>query len=363
MKTIRFTESALSDFSITLRSRVNAYFKQTQKSRYGNLEMILKTLFMLSLYFVPVLLVTVGVVGQTWQLFLCFILSGLGMAGIGMGVMHDAIHGTYSKNKHINKLLGYTLNLVGANATLWKIQHNVLHHSFTNIHEGDDDINMPFFLRFSPNAKKNVIHSYQHLYTWFFYGLSTLSWVTTKDFVRLNRYYKMGLLRGKNIYRNTVLKIIAWKVLYYTFILVLPILFSPFSIGQVFLAFIALHFVTGLSISLVFQTAHIMPDVTFPTVDSEGKVEGERMIHQLLTTCNYSEKNRVFSWLIGGLNYQIEHHLFPDICHVHYRKLAPIVRKTAAEYELPYYSKVTFFQALKSHFKMLHWLGNTKVAS
>ncbi|WP_245553428.1 fatty acid desaturase family protein [Echinicola vietnamensis] len=318
---------------------------------------------MLSLYFVPVLLVILGVVSQTWQLYVCFILSGLGMAGIGMGVMHDAIHGTYSKNKLINKLLGYTLNMVGANATVWKIQHNVLHHSFTNIHEGDDDINVPFFLRFSPNAKKNGFHPYQHLYTWFFYGLSTLSWVTSKDFIRLHRYYKMGLLRGKNIYRDTIVKIIAWKLLYYAFILGLPIVFSPFGVGQILLAFLALHFVTGLSISLVFQTAHIMPDVTFPKMDGDGQVEGERMIHQLMTTCNYSERNRVFSWMIGGLNYQIEHHLFPDICHVHYRKIAPIVRQTAAEYQLPYYSKVTFAQALRSHFKMLHWLGNTKVAS
>lgn len=279
------------------------------------------------------------------------------MAGIGMGIMHDAIHGTYSSNLKINKLLSYTLNMVGANATVWKVQHNVLHHSYTNIHEGDDDINAPFFLRFSPNVKKNKLHSYQHWYTWFFYGLSTLSWVTTKDFIRLNRYYKMGLLKGKNIYRNTVLKIVAWKIAYYLFTLGLPLIFSPFSFGEIILAFLALHFVTGLAISLVFQTAHIMPDMAFPQADEEGMVEGERLVHQLATTCNYSPKSRVFSWMIGGLNYQVEHHLFPDICHVHYRKIASIVQSTAAEYQLPYYYKKTFFHALKAHFKMLHQLG------
>ncbi|GAB3651172.1 acyl-CoA desaturase [Echinicola sediminis] len=315
---------------------------------------------MFGLYFIPVLLVILGSVHETWQLLLCYVLSGFGMAGIGMGIMHDAIHGTYSKNQKINKLLGYTLNMVGANATVWKIQHNVLHHSFTNIEEGDDDLNVPFFLRFSPHAKKNRLHAYQHWYTWFFYGLSTLSWVTSKDFIRLNRYYKMGLLKGKNIYRNTLLKMVGWKLLYYIFILVLPLIFSPFGIGEILLAFFMLHFVTGLSISLVFQTAHIMPEVSFPQMDKDGQVAGERIIHQLLTTCNYSEKNKVFSWLIGGLNYQIEHHLFPDICHVHYRKIAPIVRATAAEYQLPYYSKVSFLDALKSHFTMLRWLGNSK---
>ncbi|WP_236252861.1 acyl-CoA desaturase [Echinicola sp. 20G] len=314
---------------------------------------------MLGFYFTPILIVILGLVNESWQLILCFVLSGFGMAGIGMGVMHDAIHGTYSKNRKINKLLSYSLNMVGANATVWKIQHNVLHHSYTNIDEGDDDLNVPLFLRFSPHAKKNCFHAYQHWYTWFFYCLSTLSWVTSKDFIRLDRYYKMGLLKGKHIYLNTLFKMVAWKMVYYTFILLLPILFSPFGAGEILLAFLLLHFVTGLCISLVFQTAHIMPEVSFPIMNKDGEVKGERIIHQLLTTCNYSEKNRVFSWLIGGLNYQVEHHLFPDVCHVHYHKIAPIVRETAAEYQLPYYSKVSFWDALKSHFKMLRWLGNS----
>lgn len=323
--------------------------------------MIIKTVVMVSLYFTPIILIATGVANQTWQLFACYILSGFGMAGIGMGVMHDAIHGSFSKNPTVNKLLGYTLNMVGANATVWKLQHNVLHHSYTNISEGDDDINAPFFLRFSPNAKKNSLHTYQHWYTWFFYGLSTVSWVTSKDFIRLKRYYDMGLMKGKNVYRNSVLKIIAWKIVYFAFILALPIIFSPFSVGQILLAYLILHFITGLSISLVFQTAHIMPNVDFPAMDEHGIVEGERMLHQLVTTSNYAEKSRVFAWMIGGLNHQVEHHLFPDICHVHYRKIAPIVKATAAEYNIPYHTKKTFFDALISHFQMLKYLGNSEM--
>ena len=164
-----------------------------------------KTVVMLGAYFLPIILVVSGLLDQTWQLFACYVVSGLGMAGIGMGIMHDAIHGTYSQNSKVNKLLGYTLNLVGANATVWRIQHNVLHHSYTNIPEGDDDINAPFFLRFSPHAPKNKLHEFQHWYTWIFYGLSTISWVTSKDFIRFDRYYKMGLFKGKHVYRNTVL--------------------------------------------------------------------------------------------------------------------------------------------------------------
>jgi len=298
-----------------------------------------KTVVMLCLYFLPIILLSVGVLDQTWQLYTCYVLSGFGMAGVGMGVMHDAIHGTYSQNPKINKLLGYTLNLIGANSTVWKIQHNVLHHSYTNIPEGDDDINAPFFLRFSPHAPKNKMHAFQHWYTWIFYGM----------------------FKGKDVYRNTVLKIIAWKLVYYAFILGLPIAFSPFGIGQILLAFLLLHFITGLSISLVFQTAHIMPEVSFPQANENGIVEGERMLHQLATTSNYSENSPLFSWMIGGLNYQVEHHLFPDICHVHYRNIAPIVKATAAEFNIPYYTKKTFFDALKAHANMLYQLGRLEM--
>ncbi len=321
--------------------------------------MVIKTIILLSLYLVPIALVIAGVPTTTGQLFACFILSAFGMAGVGMGVMHDAIHGSYSKNKTINRFLGYTLNMVGASSTVWKIQHNVLHHSFTNIDEHDDDINAPFFLRFSPNAEKNGLHKYQHLYAWFFYSISTLSWVTAKDFIRFNRYYKKGLIKGKNIYRNTILKLIAWKLGYFVIALGLPLIFAPFPALTIILAYITMHFVTGFIITMVFQTAHIVQEVDFPVADSDGVVEGERMLHQLATTCNFSPNAAYLTWFIGGLNFQIEHHLFPDICHVHYKEIAPIVRATAEEFNVPYYSKPNFFGAVRDHFKMLYLLGNS----
>ena len=154
--------------------------------------MVMKTVVMLATYFVPLLMVNLGFVANAYLLFSLYLISGIGMAGIGMSVMHDAIHGSYSSNKKVNTRLGYTMNLIGANAVVWKFQHNVLHHTYTNIHQADDDINPPFFLRFSPHAKRYWLHRYQSFYVWLFYGLSTLSWVTAKDYVRINRYRKMG---------------------------------------------------------------------------------------------------------------------------------------------------------------------------
>ncbi|MBL6446777.1 acyl-CoA desaturase [Fulvivirga sp. 29W222] len=316
---------------------------------------------MLSLFFVPLVIVNIGFITSPWVLFFMYILSGLGMAGIGMGVMHDAIHGAYSKNRKVNKYMGYTLNLIGANATIWKIQHNVLHHTYTNIDEADDDISAPFFLRFSPHAKKYWLHKFQFIYIWFFYGLSTISWVTSKDFIKMRQYRKMGFIKQEE-FRKEMLQVISWKLVYYSYTLALPIIMLSMSPWLVVLAFITMHFVTGIAISLVFQTAHVMPSSEFPLPDEDGMIANDWAIHQLATTSNFSPRSRVFSWFIGGLNYQVEHHLLPNICHVHYRKLSRIVAETAREYGIPYHTKKTFAAAVWDHIKMLYQLGRMELA-
>ncbi len=320
--------------------------------------MVLKTILMLSLFIIPLVIINIGVIQHIGLLFLLYMASGFGMAGIGMGVMHDAIHGSYSKNRSVNKFLGYSMNLIGANAGVWRIQHNILHHTYTNIDEADDDINTPPFLRFSPNRKWMRAHRYQYIYIWFFYSLSTISWITSKDFIRVHRYWKMGLVGCKNTYRLQLLQVAVWKALYYTYALILPIILLPFGVWSVILAFLSMHMVTGICISAVFQTAHIMPDMEFPQMDDEGKIEKDWAIHQLETTANYAPQSKVFSWLIGGLNYQVEHHLFPNICHIHYKSLSKIVKETAREFNVPYYSHNTFLNALTQHTKTLQNLGN-----
>lgn len=357
MKSIKFDKKGASEFSSTLHSRVNEYFKNTNQNKFGDRKMVVKTVFMLSVFLIPLGILSSGIVTSVWLLFMLYILSGLGMAGVGMGVMHDAIHGSYSKNPVINKYMGYTMNLIGANAGVWKIQHNVLHHTYTNIDHGDDDINAPFFLRFSPNAKRYWIHRFQYLYIWFFYGLSTVSWITSKDFVRATRYKNMGFYNDGGAFSKELVKIAAWKIFYYSYALVLPLIMIPLPAGIIILAFFSMHFVTGICISLVFQTAHILSDTTFPEPDEKGVISNEWIAHQLATTSNYAPKSKVFSWLIGGLNFQVEHHLFPNICHIHYPALSRIVSQTAQEFEVPYLEKRTFMMALEDHVKMLRQLG------
>jgi linoleoyl-CoA desaturase len=363
MENPRFSRVAEKDFSKTLRRRVNLYFKENNISRKGNTNMVVKTIVMSTLFFGPLILLSTGLVTSTWLLFTCYVICGLGMSGIGMGVMHDALHGSYSKYKIVNKLLGYTFNLIGANAEIWKIQHNVLHHSYTNIDHADDDINTPFFLRFSPNAKHHKSQKFQHIYIWFFYAISTLFWITAKDFVRLKRYRDMGLLTKKNEYKKGLVSMTAWKLFYYSYALVLPLIMVPLSWWIILLGFLSMHLVTGLLVSIVFQIAHIMPDTDFPLPDEDGLMENEWYRHQLATTSNFAPKSKLLFWLIGGLNYQVEHHVLPDVCHVHYKNLTSIVSETAHEFNMPYHVKKSIFHAIKDHMKMLKLLGNKKIVS
>ncbi len=323
--------------------------------------MKVKTIIMLGLFFTPLIILSTGAVSSVGMLFVLYIISGLGMSGIGMGVMHDAIHGSYSKNKKLNTILGYTFNLIGANSSIWRIQHNVLHHTYPNIEDADDDINAPFFLRFSPQAKHYWLHRFQHIYIWFFYGISTLFWVTTKDFVRLKRYRNMGFLDKKGEFNKTLASMIAWKILYYSYALVLPMIMLPMSWWVVLLAFVSMHFVTGLLVSIVFQVAHIMPVNEFPLPDENGLMSNNWYGHQFATTVNFSPNSNILFWFLGGLNHQIEHHVLPDVCHVHYKKLTHIVKETAKEFGMPYNVKRSFILAIRDHIEFLRSLGKKPI--
>ena len=252
---------------------------------------------------------------------------------------------------------GHCSNLIGGSAVIWKIQHNILHHTYTNIDEADDDLNAPFFLRFSPHAKHYWVHQFQHIYIWFFYSISTISWITSKDFVRLKRYKNMGFFDKKNEYEKTLAAMIAWKLLYYSYALILPMIMLPFSWGMILVAFLCMHFVTGFLVSIIFQIAHIMPSTDFPLPNNNGEMNECWYGHQLATTTNFSPNSRLLYWLIGGLNYQVEHHVLPDVCHVHYKDISKIVATTAEEFGMKYHVKSSLFQAISAHTKMLRSLG------
>jgi linoleoyl-CoA desaturase len=348
-------------FFRTLNSKVNNYFKENNISRQGGFSMYLKASIMAAIFTVPLILLSCNVVSHPLLVILFYLISGIGMAGIGMGIMHDANHGSLSKRSTVNNIFSRSLDFMGCSSAVWKLQHNVKHHTYTNIHDHDEDIEAPFFLAFSPNSKIYWIHRFQHIYAWFFYMLTTLNWVTIKDFIALKKYYNEGLITSKKEYRIEILRTIGWKLFYYSYVLVLPLIFNDASVGVILLGFMFSHFLTGFLISVIFQLAHVMPDMSFP-VTEDKELDINWYVHQMENTANFSPNSGLLSWFIGGLNFQIEHHLFPNVCHVHYKKISKIIADTAKEYQVPYHVNRYFVVALWRHMKTLRSIGRNKVA-
>ena len=355
-KAIKFDTKIRPDFTKELKSRVDDYFKKNKIDRFGNFNMFFKSFFMLSLYFTPFTFIITGVVSNTYAVLGLWALMGVGMAGIGLSIMHDGNHGAFSRNKFINRLMGMTINFVGGSAKLWKLQHNVLHHTYTNVAGMDEDIDGPGFIRFSPHHKHKTIHKYQHRFFIFAYGLMTFGWVMWKDYLGVIRYTKKGLIKEKD-FAKELFFVIFWKIFYWSYVLVIPIVFLDLPVGLTILGWFIMHYLCSIILSLIFQLAHVMPEMDFPQENTNNVIENNWTIHQLETTANFSQKSRLFSWYVGGLNYQIEHHLFSGICHVHYRKISKIVKETAKEYNIPYHNNGSFFKAIGRHYQIIKRLG------
>lgn len=354
---IKFAALDKSLFFPTLKKRVDQYFEQNQKSRYANKTMVIKTIVLLSSYILPFIAI-VAFNPPVWLAMLLWLLMGMGVSGIGMSVMHDANHGAFSKNAAVNKWMGYTINLAGAGVLNWKLQHNILHHTYTNVPNVDEDIKDRGVIKLSPDEKVRPLHRFQWIYAFFFYGILTLYWVVLKDFIQYYHFIKSGVNRQSNAENRQMLTgLIAMKLTYFAILLGVPTLIFHIPFGQILGGFLLMHFAAGLVLTVIFQLAHSVEGTEHPHPNEKGIIEKDWAIHQLETTVNFSPRNKWLSWYIGGLNFQIEHHLFPKVCHVHYPKLAPIVKETAREFGLNYLENKSFFSAVGSHIASLKRFG------
>ena len=354
----RFSRKESKMFFQTLNQRVNQYFKEKKIAKTGNWKLYLKTIVMFTILIAPfVLILSLNI--SDWFKLLLTIFIGIGMAGVGMNVMHDGNHGSFSKYPWINKLMGGSIYILAGNVFNWKVQHNVLHHTYTNIKDHDEDLEAGVVLRFSKHAEWKPHHRFQHLYFVLLYGLLTLKWAIISDFVKLTRYQKMNIsyANSRSLSYQWVGLIIS-KIVYFSFWIVLPILVFNIIWWKVLIGFFVMHYTAGLILSLVFQLAHVIGEADMPLPDSKtGDMKNSWAVHQLKTTVNFSTKNRIINWFTGGLNHQIEHHIFPHISHIHYTKISEIVKKTACEFNLPYNEYKTTRSAIFSHFKFLKQMG------
>lgn len=358
---IKFVPAQRSAFHATLRQRVDQYFKENELSRNANAALVTKAVILISLYVLPFVAMLIWPPAASIAFLLWFIM-GLGLAGIGMSVMHDANHGAFSSNERTNWWLGHTLNLCGGSTHNWKLQHNILHHTYTNITHVDEDIEDRLVLKFSPHTDRRWYHRFQWIYATVFYGLLTLYWVVAKDLVQFAQFTRNGVDNSNTGAKRTVLlRIIGVKVVYFAVSLGLPIALGlPWL--QVVLGFLLMHFTAGIILTVVFQLAHTVEGTSHPLPNPSGEIENDWAIHQVETTVDFCPDNKLINWYVGGLNFQIEHHLFPRVAHIHYPALAPIVRRTAEEFGITYRVNPTLWSALRSHYVTLLRLGLPKAS-
>ena len=356
-KKILFNRKDSAIFFKILNKRVNSYFKENNITKSGNWILWVKTIIMFSLLITPYILISIFTI-PGWLQILFSVIMGVGLAGVGMNVMHDGNHGSFSNKKWINRIMGGSIYLLAGNRYNWQVQHNVLHHTYTNIHGHDEDLEAGRIIRFSKHSKWKWFHKFQHYYSVLLYGLLTLNWAITTDFLQMKRYMKRKLSHGKfpNPFVNWT-KLLISKILYFMFWLIVPIFIFNIVWWKVLISFIVMHYTAGLILSLVFQLAHIMDEAEMPLPDNSGNIKNSWAIHQLKTTVNFASNNKFVSWFTGGLNHQVEHHIFPNISHIHYDKIADIVKKTAKEFNLPYNEFNTAKDALLAHFNYLRLMG------
>ncbi|TDO22870.1 fatty acid desaturase family protein [Pedobacter duraquae] len=354
-KKVKFINTAQSAFYATVRKRVDAYFTTNQLSKHANAAMWLKVAFflgaMLSLYltilFVPL---------NQYVLLVLAMVTGMFGAFVGFNVCHDAIHKALSANAQRNKSFSFVFNLIGASPYVWNICHNIVHHTYTNIAGHDEDIDVaPGLIRFSDEEPVNKIQRYQHIYAFGLYSLAMLSWVFRKDY---KKFFQEKIGEHVNTHpRIEYFRLFFYKSIYYFLFIALPLIVMPITFWQFFIGFMAMQLAQGLVLGLVFQLAHVVEGTEFPLPDAQGSIDEAWAAHQMKTTANFACESKLAAFFCGGLNRQIEHHLFPKICHIHYPAIGKIVRQTALEFELPYIESSTFTGALSSHYRMLKKLG------
>ncbi len=356
MQSAPYSKSVDQEFSKTLNSRVKSYFKDRGIDPKAEQTMVVKSLVLFGMYLAIYLLILFGGISNLPILFFLWALLGLGQSFIGMSIMHDTVHGAYTNNRLVTILLQVPIIAVGVEPIIWNIEHNVLHHTYPNVEGIDQDIHPRFVFRFSQHQPLKWYHSYQHIYATFIYGLLIIEWITVKDFMKVIKYHRMRFFKSYQQSSSVALIILVKKLLFYGVFLVIPIYLLPFSPILIVAMFLTMLVVAGISMTIVFQLAHVVATSHFED-NSSNLATKNWHVHQLETTCDFAHQNNLLSYLIGGLNFQIEHHLFPHICHVHYPAIAEIVQQTAAEFGVTYHYKRTFWGAIKAHYGHLRKLG------
>ncbi len=356
-KSLKFASN--SAFQVELRRRLDTFFRTTGLRQRDCWQMYLKTGILVSC-FAGAYLLLVFVAQTWWHGVLLSVLLGLSAAGIGLNIQHDGGHHAYSNHAGVNKLMAMTLDLIGGSSYLWRWKHVVVHHTYVNITGHDTDIDLGSLARLTPHQQRLAVHRWQHLYLWPLYGLLAIKWQLVDDFRKLIT----GRISGHRFQRPMgweLVIFIAGKAIFFTLAFGIPLLFH--SIGITLLYYVVAGLVAGMTLSVVFQVAHCVEEAEFPLPRADtGRIENAWAIHQVETTVDFARRSRVVAWLLGGLNFQIEHHLFPQISHVNYPAISKVIEETCRDFGVRYVEFTSFRAGIASHFRWLRRMGKLDTA-
>jgi linoleoyl-CoA desaturase len=335
-----------------LRKRVDAYFEKHGRRRDCP-QMYFKTATIMA-WFVGTYLALLFFATHWWIVVPLAIVLGLAIAAIGFNIQHDGGHRAYSDHQWVNKIMSLTLDLMGGSSYLWDWKYNSIHHTYPNIDGHDDDINLGLLGRLSPQQRRLKFHRFQGIYLWVLYGFIAVKWHLIDDFYQVSvgkiGKHKIPRPKGKDL-----AVFIGGKIVFMSIAFVIPMLLHPW--WAVLLVYLLAAFTSGVVLSVVFQLAHCVCEADFPvpvaTANGGEKIETDWAVHQVQTTVDFARDNRLLCWFVGGLNFQVEHHLFHKICHVHYPALSKLVEEACHDFGIRYAAQKTFFGAVASHF---HWL-------
>lgn len=342
-----------------LKRRVNAYLDQHAIKATGNSKLYSKAVILLSLFLVTYFHLVFFTPSTFWAIAECIFFGGL-IAAIGFNVMHDGSHGSFSKHQIINKLASSSISVLGASRFMWAMKHVTLHHTYTNVAGVDDDIEAGALMRLAPSQKHYLMHRFQHIYFWVLYMFLYAFWIFYTDY---KKYFsrKIGPIPLKKMELKDHIEFWVVKIYHAAVFLVVPIYVVGWQTWLV--GFVVTNFFAGFILSIVFQLAHTVDGAHFPVAnEADNRLPDEFAAHQIMTTANFATKSKLVNWLVGGLNFQIEHHLFPKIAHVHYPEISKIVKQTCADFKLTYNEFPTVLSAIKAHVHYLKSMGKVEVA-
>ena len=341
-------------FQRELRRRVQAVIRERGIRERDCPRMYFKTAVVLTVFALSYYLL-VFVANSWWSAVPLAVLLGFAITQIGFNIQHDGGHKAYSRHAWVNKLMAMTLDLVGASSYIWRWKHAVFHHMYVNVAGHDTDIDLGGFGRLSPQQPRRAIYRWQQWYVWPLYGLMTIKWHFYDDF-RDVIAGRMGANRFPRPRGWDLVIFVGGKLVFFTLALGIPLLFHP--LLTVLLFYVITIGVVGVVLSVVFQLAHAVEEARFPVPESgTGRMQEPWAVHQAGSTVDFARDSRIVSWLVGGLNFQIEHHLFPTICHVNYPAISDVVERTCREYGVPYNAAPSFRAAVASHYRWLKHMG------